>query len=63
MRGFVTATHDAYEKNYICTDSNVTVGQMEDVVGLYVDNHPEKRSSSATFLVSKALIDAFPCQK
>ncbi|WP_410317367.1 Rap1a/Tai family immunity protein [Klebsiella pneumoniae] len=41
----------------------MTVGQVEDVVGLYLDNHPELRTKPASELAYKALASAFPCKK
>lgn len=62
-RGFVTATYSAYQNIVICTDDQTTVGQIEDVAGLYLDNHPELRTRVATVLVADSLSIAFPCKK
>ncbi|UOY35614.1 hypothetical protein LCD50_13435 [Enterobacter kobei] len=63
FRGFVTGTFGAYQNVVVCTDGRSTVGQIEDVVGLYLDNHPELRTRNATVLVADALSVAFPCKK
>ncbi|WP_373879472.1 Rap1a/Tai family immunity protein [Klebsiella variicola] len=63
MRGFVMGTFDSADPNVVCSDANVTVGQIEDVVGLYIDNHPEKRTKSAASLSLDALQQAFPCNR
>ena len=63
FRGFVISTFNSFEDVSICTESNATLGQIEDVVGLYIDNHPELRTKSATDLTFTALSQAFPCKK
>lgn len=62
-RGFVIATYNAFQNTTICPEPGITVGQVEDVVGLYLDNHPELRTKPASELAYKALASAFPCKK
>jgi hypothetical protein len=63
FRGFVTGTFNAYQNVAVCINGRATVGQIEDVAGLYLDNHPELRTKNATVLVADALSTAFPCKK
>ncbi len=63
MRGYVTGVHDTYEGTVICAPPEATIGQMEDIVGRFVENHPEIRTQTATDLVLTALSAAFPCKK
>jgi hypothetical protein len=44
-----------------CLPTGVTGRQIEDVVKLYLQNHPEARHYSASYLVSAALKEKFPC--
>ena len=63
FRGFVIGTFNAFQGTAICTEGRITVGQIQDVVSLYIDNHPELRTKSATELTYTALTSAFPCKK
>jgi hypothetical protein len=45
------------------SDNRVTVGQLMDVVKLWLEKNPGKRHFSAPSLVAAALSEAFPCQK
>jgi hypothetical protein len=47
----------------ICYGSNVTIGQIRDVVVYYIRRHPEKRDQSAMVLVGYASAEAWPCEK
>lgn len=63
MRGYVTGVHDTYEGTVICSPPETTVGQMEDIVGLFIEQHPEIRTQAAPDLILTALSTAFPCKK
>jgi len=45
-----------------CVDKGVTLKDIGDVVGHYMLDHPEQLKLPASFLVRKALKDAFPCK-
>jgi hypothetical protein len=50
------------EKFPICFPANVTLEQMVNAVLKYSETHPEvMRESGSGPLVTKALVDAFPC--
>ena len=61
--GFVMGVHDAMEGEYICSGSNVTAGQLRDVVQQGLQNNPKDRNLSASLLVMVYLGEAFPCSK
>ena len=45
----------------LCIPDDVTKGQLVDVVGKYLADHPERRNAEAGGLVPEALGKAFPC--
>ena len=47
----------------ICPSKDVTMAQATDVVLKYLADHPDSRDKVAPFLVSMALVQAFPCTK
>ena len=42
-------------------EASIQARQVEDVVRLYLTNHPEQRHGSAATLVIEALKEKFPC--
>lgn len=61
--GYVTGVVDALSDIYFCPDSNVTKGQLLDIVGKYLADHPEDRAQPANVLIVSALSKVFPCKK
>jgi hypothetical protein len=59
--GFVVGVHDAFEGDLICAGSNVTAGQLRDVVHKFLTENPAQRNQSAVVLSAAALSIAFPC--
>lgn len=53
----------ANEATPYCPPSNVTVGQLKDVVVSYLRRNPNIRHESAPLLILKAEIAAWPCNK
>ena len=45
----------------VCVPSGVTVQQITDIVGRYLQGNPHLRHYAANGLVAAALNDAFPC--
>lgn len=45
----------------LCLPDNVTDEQIFDIVGTYVNDHPEERHKSASLLIMRALKNIFPC--
>jgi len=59
--GYVVGVHDAAEGVLVCSPANATVGQVAAIVAKYLNAHPEEWSRPAHFLVTVALMSAFPC--
>lgn len=59
---FIAGVHDSLDDTLFCTPENVTTGQINSVVGKYLDENPELWASAASLLVIKALQKAFPCK-
>ncbi len=47
----------------LCLPEKLTASHAEEIVGTYLESHPEKRQKPASFLVRKALAEAYPCAK
>ena len=61
--GYVTAVYDSSANLIIKDTEGVTVQQLCDIAGKYLDDHPEKRHESAFTLILAALRDAFPLKQ
>ncbi|GKW34920.1 hypothetical protein PEC730217_37000 [Pectobacterium carotovorum subsp. carotovorum] len=64
--GYTTAIFDVGSNaNLVCAQisNGVVVEQIVDIVGNYVEKHPEERSKSASRIAMDALIQAFPCKE
>jgi hypothetical protein len=55
----VSVTH----QSAFCIPDGVSIGQLKDVVALYLNEHPEQRHYAAAGLVLAAVSGAFPCSK
>lgn len=58
--GYVIGVADAFDDVTFSIPSYATQGQILDVVGKYLENHPEVRHNSAFIIVSDALAKVFP---
>ncbi|MFJ5427691.1 Rap1a/Tai family immunity protein [Pectobacterium actinidiae] len=65
LMGYVAGVFEFGNGTLFCIPptGSFTVGQVSDVVGKYVMNHPENRSQSALDVSIQALSQAFPCKK
>lgn len=61
--GFIAGVHDSFSGDSICTNTNVTAGQLRDIVKKYLQERPEMRDLGGAILVLIALAQAFPCAK
>ena len=59
--GYITGVHDALEGTNHCSPTNVTAGQVRDVVRRHLDQNPEFRNFDADILARVALSKAWPC--
>lgn len=60
-KGYVAGVHDTLIGQAFCTPADASLGQVEDVVYLWLKDHPDVRSYSAESLVIAALQEAWPC--
>ena len=61
--GYVAGICDANMHTQLTVPEGATIGQACDVVGKWLDKHPEEWNKPARQLVIKALKEAFPLQK
>lgn len=61
--GYVTGAVDMGNNILFCLPSGVTVGQLADLVGRYLADHPERRHASGAWLITEALSEHYPCKK
>jgi hypothetical protein len=59
--GFIQGVFDVYVNVTICSPSNITVGQVSDMVRSYLDNNPSTRHKTAESLINQALKQVWPC--
>jgi len=60
-KGYVAGVHDAFIGQAFCTPTDASLGQVAEVIHLWLKNHPDDRSYSAESLVVAALQEAWPC--
>ena len=58
--GYVAGVCDAEARTLFRVPEGATIGQACDVVGLWLEKHPEEWNKPAKQLVVKALKEAFP---
>lgn len=61
--GYISGVRDALRGVVICPPSNVTNGQVFDIVINGLRDHPEERQKESVVLIIKYLSAAFPCQR
>ncbi len=61
--GYVAGICDAHTHLLFTIPEGATIGQACDVVGLWLEKHPEEWNKPAKQLVIKALKEAFPISK
>ncbi len=59
--GYVIGVSDALQKATHCIPSNVTAGQIRDMMKNYLENTPANRHFSADSLISSVLKSQWPC--
>lgn len=59
--GYVMGVADALQHITFCPPSNVTAGQVRDMVANYLSNVPADRHLTADGLISKVLKGVWPC--
>jgi Rap1a immunity proteins len=61
--GYVMGVHDAMDQILFCTPSNITAGQLRDVVKMSLERDPANRNKSASLLIVNTLQQVWPCKK
>lgn len=59
--GYVMGVADTLQGAVVCVPTNVTAGQINDMVKNYLTNVPRERNLSADSIVAKVLKDTWPC--
>lgn len=62
LQGYVRGVLDS-TSGLTCIPSGVTLGQSMAVVKKYLRDHPENWNWKASWIVSVAIMEAFPCPK
>jgi len=67
--GYILATFDAMVENddelhgwIACLEENHSGKQVRDVVVKWLTDHPTRRYLSSSWIIARALSEAFPCQ-
>ena len=61
--GYVVGVFDAHRSNLICpTSTNITTGQVADIVRNYLDRYPQHRHYTGDMLTTIALASVWPCK-
>lgn len=58
--GYVQGAAEALT-DVLCLPEKLSAAQAEEIVGKYLQAHPEKRKKHAALLVRNALAEAYPC--
>ena len=60
--GYVSGVFDSAVGIALCVPVAVKSGQIQEVVGQFLETHSESRQRSAILLSTQALMKAFPCK-
>jgi hypothetical protein len=55
--------NDGGKIKFVCMPGEARAGQISDVVKKWLNDNPSQRHFPAAMLISKALIEVFPCPK
>lgn len=61
--GYITGVADTLHGVVACPPTNVTAGQLNDMVLKYLENFPQTRSFSGDVIVQRVLVTVWPCKK
>lgn len=59
--GYIAGAFDTLSSRLICPPSNVTMGQVRDIVRMWLENNPQTRHFSADSLVLSTFKSVWPC--
>ena len=60
--GYIQGVFDANMYLVVCPPSNVTAGQVNDMIRNYLENTPATRNRTADRIIQEALKSVWPCQ-
>jgi len=60
--GYVSGVFDSAVGIVLCVPGDVKNGQIQEVVGQFLETHPASHQRSAVLLTTQALMKAFPCK-
>ncbi|MEO8331016.1 MAG: Rap1a/Tai family immunity protein [Gallionella sp.] len=60
--GYISGIFDSAVGIALCVKGNVKSGQIQELVGQFLEAHPASRQRSAVLLATQALMQAFPCK-
>jgi hypothetical protein len=60
--GYVSGVFDSAVGIALCVPADAKSSQIQEVVGQFLETHPESRQRSAVLLSTQALMKAFPCK-
>lgn len=60
--GYVSGVFDSAVGIVLCVSGDVKNGQIQEVVGQFLETHPASRQRLAVLLATQALMQAFPCK-
>jgi hypothetical protein len=61
--GYITGVADSLNGISTCPPSNVTAGQLNDMVLKYLENYPQTRNFTGDALVQRVMSTVWPCKK
>lgn len=61
--GYITGVADVLDGVSVCAPTNVTAGQLSDMVKKYLESYPQVRNFTADILIQRVLSTAWPCKK
>lgn len=61
--GYVSGVYDVMKNVMFCPPTNVTVGQVNDMVKIFLEQNPQHRSLIGDEIVVHVLKTAWPCKK
>ena len=61
--GYMLGVADALMGSGACPPTNVSAGQVYDMVKLYLETYPSTRHFTADIIVHRVLKSAWPCQQ
>jgi len=62
FNGYVSGVFDSAVGIALCVPAGVKSGQIQEIVGQFLETHPDTLQRSAVLLTTQALMKAFPCK-